>query len=145
MSHALLLVLLFVGTTVVGCGGRAEVGRRVDPDADDLDGTVEQTTTLRAESLQEEAARLMRQSDYDGAIAIHRDLYRHGNRDEVRAEALYSWARAEGHLLNPERDVDAAIARLELLLEEFDHTEIAFRAREELERLRRWKTQSGER
>ncbi|HKK71692.1 MAG TPA: hypothetical protein VKA86_10780 [Candidatus Krumholzibacteria bacterium] len=140
MNHASLLVLLLAVTTVAGCGGRAEVERRIDPDADDLDGTVEQTTTLRGESLQEEAARLMRQHDYDGAIAIYRDLYRHDSRDEVRAEALYSWARAEGHLLNPERDVDEAIARLEMLLEEFDHTRIAFRAREELERLQRWKS-----
>jgi hypothetical protein len=139
------IVVLFVATTLVsGCGGRAEVERRVDPYDDDLDGTIEQSTTLRSESLQEEADRLLRESDYDGAIAIYRDLYRHGTRDEVRAEALYEWARAEGHLLNPDRDVDEAIARLELLLEDFEHTEVAFRAREELERLRRWKDQSND-
>ena len=74
---------------------------------------------------------------YRQAILSAQSLYRDRGLDrERRAEALLIWAEAEGHVLNPGRDLDSAIARIELLLEEFGDTKAADDAEDALERMR---------
>lgn len=142
--HGILLLLLVLLAT--GCDRRVDVETRTDPygSADDDGPTTTRSTTLRSEDALERADRLVREGDFDGAIGIFRDIYRRGTSSDARASALYEWARVEGNLLNPERDLDGAIARLELLLEEFPDATVAFRAREELARLRTFQSQSGQ-
>lgn len=136
------LILLLL---VAACGNRVDVETRTDPYGDPETGepTYSQSATLRTEDALERADRLQREGDFAGAIAVYRDVYRRDASSDDRATALYQWARAEGNLLNPDRDIDAAIARLELLLEQFPDATIAFRAREELTRLRTFQGQAG--
>lgn len=137
-------VLLFCVLFVAACGQRVSVEERLDPyGGDDGEGETSRSATLAGEDTMQRAERLTREGDFGGAIDVYRNLYRHAPGAEAKAEALYEWARAEGHLLNPDRDVDAAVARLELLLEEFPDASIAFRAREELRRLQTWQDRSG--
>ena len=134
------LLLLALGFAI-GCGNRVETRTDFENEPGEVHDAVTQRTTLRSEGDLEKADRLVRESDYDGAIVIFRNLYRNAPDPDVRARSLYGWARAEGHLLNPKRDIDAAIARLELLLEEFPDSDVAFRAREEAARMRSWRAQ----
>lgn len=142
--HALLLALLslaLVGT--LGCGNRVDVETRTDPYGEDGEPSHSRSATLSSEDDLERAERLVREGDHAGAIAIYRKIYRSAPSSDDKALALYEWARAEGNLLNPDRDIDAAIARMELLLNEFPNAAVAFRAREELNRLRTFQGQSG--
>ncbi len=80
----------------------------------------------------------IRNGRFREAIRSSQTLFRdHGLDAERRARALLLWARAEGSSLNPERDVASAIARLELLLEDFEQTSAAREAKNLLRRLRR--------
>jgi hypothetical protein len=82
----------------------------------------------------------LRAGRYDEAIRTAQTLYRdHGLSRERRAKALLRWAEAEGNALNPSRDVDDAIARLELLLDEYPKTEVADEARSTLDRFRKYR------
>ena len=136
----ILLPLLLL----LACGNRVDVEERLDP-SHDLEGETDtsRSVTLRGEDALQRAERLAREGDYQAAVDAYRNLYRNASRSSTRALALYEWARVEGNLLNPDRDVDAAIARLELLLEEFPDAEVAFRAQEELRRLQTWQDQAG--
>lgn len=129
-SVALLGLVLIASA---GCANRAVVDRRVD----DYDGSVTQSTSFQREGEMERAGRLLGERDFAGAIEIYQRLYRSAPDLELRAESLLRWAQAEGNLLNPDRDADRAIARLELLLEEFPQAPVQREAKEELERMRR--------
>lgn len=140
MNRSVFLLVVLVITT--GCGQRVDVETRSDP-SDELGESYGRSATISSESDFERAERFVREGDHVGAIAIYRTIYRTAASSDDRAEALYEWARVEGNLLNPDRDLDGAIARLELLLEEFPEASVAFRAREELNRLRTFQGQAG--
>lgn len=138
------VLVLFCVLFLASCGQRVSVEERLDPyGGEDGEGEYSRSTTLAGEDAMQRAERLTREGDFNAAIDVYRNLYRNAPRSSVKAEALYEWARVEGNLLNPDRNVDQAIARLELLLEEFPDATIAFRAREELRRLQAWQDQSG--
>jgi len=138
-SHA-ILALLFLA---LGCGNRVDVETRTDPYGEDGEPSYSRSATVSDENDFERAERLVREGDHAGAITIYRDLYRRAPSKDDKALALYEWARVEGNLLNPDRNLDAAIARMELLLNEFPDAAVAFRAREELNRMRTFQGQSG--
>ena len=129
-----LMIFTIILIALGACGHRATVER----DYDDQDESYSQSVGFSSETDFEQSRRLVRERDFDGAISTLREIYRHGTNDENRARALLEWAKAEGHLLNPNRDLGAAIARLELLGQEFTESEVAFEASEELERMRGW-------
>jgi outer membrane protein assembly factor BamD (BamD/ComL family) len=81
----------------------------------------------------EEAQHLVQQRDFEAAIAIYRNLYQTSTSDEDKARALLEWAHAERSPFNPDRDPDAAKARLELLVETYPDSEFAVEAVEELD------------
>lgn len=133
-----LAVLL---SMIVGCGNKAVLTHSSETREDPIEGetrsegtsvSFEDETSVRFDA----AAAMVRGRDFDGAIAIYRNLYQHSPASEDRATALLRWAGAEGHLLNPAKDLDAATARLELLLEEFPSSGRANEALRELDRLR---------
>ena len=139
--HTRTLALAALLAMIAGCGNKTVLTRTSQTRDDPIEGEVrsegtavsfEDQTRLRFD----EAAALVRERDFDGAIAIYRNLYQHSPASEDRATALLRWASAEGHLLNPSKDLDAATARLELLLEEFPSSARANEARRELDRLR---------
>lgn len=115
-----------------GCANRAVTEQKVD----DYDGSLSQSTSFSQESELEKAGRLLSARDFGGAIEIYQRLYRSAPDQAVRAESLLRWAQAEGNLLNPDRDLDRAIARLELLVEEFPDATVHRSALEELDRMR---------
>lgn len=121
-------LLLLLGT---GCGNRAVVERS----SDDYERSVSQSTTFTRESDMERATRLAGERDFAGAIAIYQRLYRSSPDTSVRAEALLRWGQAEGSLLNPDRDLSQAIARLELLVSEFPDSAVRETAEAEILRL----------
>ena len=125
---ALGLVLL----ASAGCANRAVTEQKVD----DYDGSLSQGTSFSQESELEEAGRLLSTRDCGGAIEIYQRLYRSSPDQAVRAESLLRWAQTEGNLLNPDRNLDRAIARLELLVEEFPDAAVHRSALEELDRMR---------
>ena len=128
-----ILLLLAAGLLLnSGCGSRAVTTQTYD----EVDDSWSQSTTFESEDDFQRAGRLVRERDFGGAIEIYRRLYRNAPETDTRARALLRWAEAEGSLLNPDRDLDQAIARLELLLEEFDDATVRQEAQERLERLR---------
>jgi outer membrane protein assembly factor BamD (BamD/ComL family) len=80
----------------------------------------------------EEAQRLVMARDFAGAIAIYRNLYQNSPDDAVKARALLEWAQAEHSPVNPDRDADAAAARLKLLLERYPDSAFAAEAADDL-------------
>ena len=139
--HSRTIALAVLLAMIVGCGNKTVLTRTSETREDPIEGEVrsegtsvsfEDETRMRFD----EAAAMVRGRDFDGAIAIYRNLYQHSPASEDRATALLRWAGAEGHLLNPTKDLDAATARLELLLEEFPTSGRANEARRELDRLR---------
>lgn len=125
-------VLSLFLVTSAGCANRAVTEQKID----DYDGSMSQNTSFSQESELEKAGRLLSTRDFGGAIEIYQRLYRSSPDQAVRAESLLRWAQAEGNLLNPDRDIDRAIARLELLVGEFPDAAVHRAALEELDRLR---------
>lgn len=130
------------GLLLAGCGQntRVETDYREGVDAEGND-TVSSSRNIEfgsAIDMQFRDARAhLRSGRYREAILSAQSLYRDRGLDrERRAEALLLWAEAEGHALNPGRDLDSAIARIELLLQEFGDTEAADDAESALERMR---------
>ena len=111
---------------VAGCGLNATVSEESDPYRDEP----EYSRQVSFSSLDrfEEAERLELARDFDGAIAIYRNLYQTAADPEVKARALLEWAEVERNAFNPDRDPDSAKARLELLLETYPDSEVAAEA-----------------
>ena len=137
-TSCLLLALLLLAS-IPGCGTRPRVERTMGEDPIEGGETYSQSVSFEADDAEaalRDAAALVRQREFGPAIIIHQRLYRDQAQPEsIRARALLRWAEAEGHLLNPDRNVDAAIARVELMLEEFPDSELRFEAEDTLERL----------
>lgn len=109
---------------LVACSGiRADVREESDPYADEDDYT--RSVEFGSQDLFDRADRLELERDFEGAIAIYRNLYQTSPDRETRARALLEWARCERSAFNPDRDTDAANARLRLLLETYPNSEVA--------------------
>lgn len=138
----LILATVAAGLVFSGCGqkARVETDYREGQDAEGND-TVSHSRNIEFGSAVEmkfrDARAHLRSGRFREAILSAQSLYRDQGLDrERRAEALLLWAEAEGQVLNPGRDLDSAIARVELLLQEFGDTEAADDADDALERMR---------
>lgn len=123
MLRSSLLALLVPLAFVAGCGLSATVREESDPYADEPDYSRE--VSFGALDNFEEAERLEMARDFEGAVAIYRNLYQTSADAELRARALLEWAEVERNVFNPDRDPDSAKARLEMLLEDYPDSEVA--------------------
>ena len=133
MSRISTLVLLAVVVATGGCGLSASVSEESDPYRDET--TYSREVSFGALDRFEEAQRLEQARDFEGAVAIYRNLYQTAPDDEVKARALLEWAQCERNAFNPDRDPGSAKARLELLLETYPDSEVAAEAADELSAL----------
>jgi hypothetical protein len=114
---------------LVGCGGlSANVTEETDPYSEEE--SYSRSVSIGTRDLFEEADALEMRRDFEGAIAIYRNIYQTSPEDETKARALLEWARTERSAFNPDRDPDAAAARLRLLLDDYADTEVAPEAAE---------------
>jgi hypothetical protein len=120
-------VFLYSLIFVLGsCGWSATVEESSDPYADEENYS--HSVSFSGQDRMEEARKLAASRDFDGAIRIYESLYQSDPSEEIRARALLHWAEAEHSPFNPDRDPDAAQARLELLLEDYPDSEVAAEA-----------------
>ena len=142
-SIATWLTILLAGA---GCGQRATV-ERTYTEGEDPSGEYTESygTSIGLESGPQNdlnrAKALARDGNFDLAIELFSAVYRSESvEEEIRAEALLRWAESEGNLLNPERNLDRAIQRLELFQEQFPRSVHLDEAQRSLERLRRFRS-----
>jgi hypothetical protein len=110
----------------VGCGGRASVDRTSSTGEDPFGNRTSTSGSSihfhgsAAEAQLARAKSLASDGKFAEATEIFEALYTDlATAEAVRAEALLRWAEAEGSLLNPQRNLDRAIARLNLFEERF--------------------------
>jgi hypothetical protein len=137
------LAVALIALLASGCGSRTTVDRSYHEGEDALgERTASENTalTLHRTAAQAELTRakaLARDGRCGDSISLFHSLHqKQGVPEEVRAEALLRWAEAEGNLLNPQRDVDHAVARLELFEAQFPKSALLPQAGASLERLR---------
>jgi hypothetical protein len=126
MNRRPVVFLFSLALLIGGCGWSATVEESSDPYSDEQDYS--RSVSFSGQDRMEEARKLAASRDFDGAIRIFESLYRNDPSEEIRARALLHWAEAEHSPFNPDRDPDAAEARLELLLENYPDSEVAAEA-----------------
>jgi len=134
--------LCFSTLALNSCGHRASVSRGYS-EGSDVEGndSAEYSSDVEFGSAVEmrfqDTEAHLREGRFEEAIRSAQSLFRdYGLDREKRAKALLLWAQAEGSALNPSRDVDSATARLELLIDEYAHTDVASEAQRTLRRFR---------
>ena len=130
MEYFRILALLTISLSLAGCGLSASVSEESDPYSDEQ--SYSRSVSFESSDRFEEAQKLEMARDFAGAIAIYRNLYQNSPDDEVKARALLEWAHAEHSPINPDRDTDAAAARLRLLLERYPDSAVAAEAGDDL-------------
>ncbi|MFO7653271.1 MAG: hypothetical protein R6X25_05545 [Candidatus Krumholzibacteriia bacterium] len=137
-----LSLALAACSTLAGCS-RATPEQRFSEGEDPLGRRTATTETSLGMQPSEARADLMRadalwrNGDFAEALPIYRRIYAQRFLEpDLRARAAFAWAELEGNLLNPRRDLDAAIARLESFLEEFPESSLVPEAEASLLRLR---------
>ena len=131
MENVRVLALLAIFLFLAACGLSASVSEESDPYRSDEE-TYSRSVSFKSQDRFEEAQELVTGRDFTGAIAIYRNLYQTSTDDEVKARALLEWAHAQHSPFNPDRDPDAAEARLKLLLENYPDAEVAAEAADDL-------------
>jgi predicted lipid-binding transport protein (Tim44 family) len=129
MTRIAFFILLAAAMALSGCLS-ASVREETDPYRDEPEYSRE--VSFSSTDRFEDAQRLVQERDFEGAIAIYRNMYQTSPVDADKARALLEWAHAERSPFNPARDPDAARARLELLVETYPDSESAAEAAEEL-------------
>jgi hypothetical protein len=130
MDNFRILALLMIFLLLAGCGLSANVTEESDPYSDEA--SYSRNVSFESKDRFEEAQELELARDFTGAIAIYRNLYQNSPDPEVKARALLEWAHAEHSPINPDRDADAAAARLRLLLANYPDSSVAAEAEEDL-------------
>ena len=136
------VAILALGLALSACGRKPYVDTEYREDVDVTgEDTITESRNIEFDSAIDmkfrDARQHLQSGRYRQAILSAQSLYRDlGLSRERRAEALLLWAEAEGSVLNPGRDLDSAIARIELLLQEFGDTKAADEAEDALERMR---------
>ena len=130
MEQFRVLCLLAVFLVLAGCGLSASVSEESDPYSDEE--SYSRNVSFASQDRFEEAQELEMARDFDGAIAIYRNLYQNSPEDEVKARALLDWAHAEHSPFNPDRSADSAKARLQMLVEDYPDSAVAAEASEDL-------------
>jgi hypothetical protein len=108
MEQFRILALLTISLLLAGCGLSASVSEESDPYPDEQ--SYSRSVSFESMDRFEEAQRLEMARDFAGAIAIYRNLYQN----------------------SPDRDDDAAAARLRLLLERYPDSAFAAEAADDL-------------
>jgi hypothetical protein len=126
MDKFRVLALLAILQVLTGCGLSASVTEQSDPYSDEE--SYSRQVSFESQDRFEEAQKLELARDFTGAIAIYRNLFQSSPDYEVRARSLLDWAHAEHSPINPDRDPDAAAARLRLLLEDYPDSSVAAEA-----------------
>jgi hypothetical protein len=148
-SVSILALVSLAALCLTACGHRGQVSRGYsegqNPEGDDVESYSSDIEFGSAVEMRfRDTEEHLREGRFHEAMRSAQTLFRdHGLDRERRAQALLLWAQAEGNALNPERDVSGAIARVELLLEEFDGTDAAGEGERTLDRLRRYQKENG--
>ncbi len=127
---ALLAVILLA---LPACVGR--VNRSVD---EDRRGVSARFFDSREEAQIDKARALRLEGEYNEAIDTLLAVYRNrAFESKYRAEALLELSHVHSHLMNPEKDYDAALRHLNTLITEFPESSLRAEAEEKTEHIKK--------
>lgn len=131
---------MLAAACVLAAACAARVDQRVEGD-DASTARVSQSTSFslnKDDALLDEARQAAAAGDYAGAESAYDTVYRNpGAKDDQRAKALFLRGSVQANLLNPKRDVAAALASYETLVAEFPKSEWRDDAEQAIASLRR--------